>query len=116
MDAAVAADEMQRAFFTGQPDGDAHERGDAGAVDLRDAIEIDDDFVCAASDDRLQGAGELVARLADGETTVDFEHIDAAGLADADLHWGTVGHRTGLEKLSLTTWPDFPLRRAWQRR
>ncbi len=113
-DAAGAADEVQRAFFAGQPDGDAHERGDAGAIDLRDAVEIDDDLACAASDDRLQGVGELLARLADREAAVDFEHIDAVGLADVDFHWGTVGHRIGLEELFLTTRVKPSVRPVWE--
>jgi hypothetical protein len=91
---------MERAVFAGQPDGDAHERGNAGAVDLRDAVEIDDDLVCAAPDDGLQGVSELVARLADGEAAVDFEQEDSAGFADVNLHWGTFSHGIGFEQLS----------------
>src|SRR6266478_6691803 len=115
-DASGAADEMQRAFFAGQADGDAHERGDAGAIDLRDAVEIDDDLACAASNDGLQGVGELLARLADCEAAVDFEHIDAVGLADVDLHWGAVGHRIGIEKLFLTTRVKPSVRPVWEGR
>ena len=65
-DTALAADEMKRALFAGQPDGDAHERGDARAVDLRNAVEIDDDFVSAALDNGLECVGELIAGLTDG--------------------------------------------------
>jgi hypothetical protein len=101
-DAAVAADEMQRAVFPGQPNGDAHERRNARAVDLRDAIETDDDLACTAPDDRLQGIGELLAGLPDGQAAVDFEHVDSAGFADVNLHWGTLSHGIGFEQLSLT--------------
>ena len=53
-DAARAADEAQDAAFTGELDGDAHERGDAGAVDLDDAVEDDDDFFARRLNDGLQ--------------------------------------------------------------
>ena len=43
-DAALAADQAQDAAFTGQLDGDAHQGGDAGAVNLRDAVQDDDHF------------------------------------------------------------------------
>jgi hypothetical protein len=92
-DAAGAAHKMQRAVFAGQPDGNAHEGGDAGAVDLRDGVEIDDDLAGAALNGRLQSVRELVAGLADGQATVNFKHINAVGLADVNLHWGTVGHK-----------------------
>src|SRR6267143_1225719 len=43
-DAAGAADEAEDATFASELDGDAHQRGDAGAVNLRDAVQDDDHF------------------------------------------------------------------------
>src|SRR5271163_708029 len=85
-DAAGAADEVESAVFAGEAGGDA------GAVDLGDAVEIDDYFSETFLNDGLQGFVELVAGFADGEAAVDFEHGDAAGVADVDFHWCTVGH------------------------
>src|SRR5713226_3758980 len=91
-DAAVAADEAEDAAFAGKLDGDAHERGDAGAVDLRDAVQDDDNFPGATFDDGFESVVELLGRLADSEAAVKFEHRDSAGLADVDFHGQPVSH------------------------
>src|SRR5712664_2685295 len=73
-DAALAADQAEHAAFAGELDGDAHERGDAGAVDLRDAVQEDDDFLRATFDHGFESVVEQLGRLADGEPAVDFEY------------------------------------------
>jgi len=72
-DAALAADQAQDTAFARQLDGDAHQGGNAGAVDLRDAVEDDDDFLRAAFNDGLQSVVELIGGLADGEAAVNLE-------------------------------------------
>src|SRR6202047_5654644 len=49
-DATLAADQAEHAAFAGELDGDAHQRGDAGAVDLRDTVQEDDNFLRAPFD------------------------------------------------------------------
>jgi hypothetical protein len=93
--AALTADEAEDAAFAGKLDGDAHERGNAGAVNLGNAIEDDDDFLGAGLNDGLQGVVELVGGLTDGEAAVNVEDGDPAGLADVDLHGDAVGHGFG---------------------
>jgi hypothetical protein len=99
-DAARAADEAEDAAFTCELDGDAHERGDAGAVNLDDAVEDDDDFFSASLNYGLQRIVELVGRLADSEPTVNVKDGHSAGLADVDLHGDTVSHGSGSIHLS----------------
>ena len=91
-DAARAADQPEHAAIARQLDGDAHERGDAGAVDLRDAVQHDDDLAGAILDDRIESIVELIGGLADGEPAVDFENRHTTGLADVDLHGRMVSH------------------------
>ena len=73
-DAAVAADQAEHAAFAGELDGDAHQRGDAGAIDLRNAVQDDDNFLCAALNHGLESVVELFGRLADSEAAVNFEN------------------------------------------
>jgi hypothetical protein len=91
-DAAIAADQMQRATFAGELNRAANERGNAGAVDLRDAVEVDNDLATAALNDGLKDLGKLFAWLADGEAAVDFERVNAIFFADSDFHGQTFGH------------------------
>src|SRR5690242_11388013 len=65
--AAGAADEAEDAAFTGELDGNANEGGNAGTVNLRNAVEDDDDFFGASLDDRLKSVMELLGGLADGQ-------------------------------------------------
>src|SRR5207253_6094676 len=66
-DAAGAADQAKHAAFAGELNGDAHERGDAGAVDLRDTVQEDDNFLRTPFDHRFESVVELLGGLADGE-------------------------------------------------
>jgi len=59
-DAALAADEAQNAAFASELNGDAHEGGNAGAVDLGNAVEDDDDFLGAAFDDGFESVVKLI--------------------------------------------------------
>jgi hypothetical protein len=90
--AAVAADKMERATFAGELNRAANERRDAGAVDLRDAVEVNDDFAASALNDGLEDFGKLLARLTYRETAVDYERVDAVVFADSDFHGQTFGH------------------------
>jgi len=91
-DAAGTTDEAENAAFAGEFDRNAHQRGDAGAIDLWDAVQDDDNFLCAAFDDRFESVVKLLGGLADGKPTVDFEHRHPSGCADVDFHGQTVSH------------------------
>ena len=91
-DAAGAADQAQHAAFTGELNRDAHQRRDARAVNLGDAVQVDDDFFGAFLDDGLKRRVELVAGLSDGEAAMDFENGHSGGLMDVNLHRGAFGH------------------------
>src|SRR5207245_254154 len=94
-DTAGAADQAEHAAFAGELDGDAHQRGDAGAVDLRDAVQEDDNFLGAPFDHGFEGVVELLGRLADGEPAANVKYQHPAGLADVDFHGRPVSHGSG---------------------
>ena len=91
-DAARTTDETQDAAFAGEFDGNAHERGDAGAVNLRDAVQHNDDFVGAGVDHGVERVVKLLAGFTDGEAAVNFEHGDAGDMTDVDFHGDAVSH------------------------
>src|SRR5689334_24961734 len=61
-DATGAADQAEHAAIARELNRDANKRGEAGTVNLRRAIEPDDDFARALLGDGLQGGVELLAR------------------------------------------------------
>jgi len=99
--AAVAADKVQGSGFAGEAYGNAHEGGDAGAVDLRNVIEGDDDFAGATLNGGLQSVMQLLGGLANGQAAVNVEEENAAGFADVDFHGDAVGHRQNVARVRL---------------
>lgn len=91
-DAAGAADKAELAPNAIESGGDTNERRDAGTVNLRDAIEIDDDFARAGFENGLQRGSELLGGFSDGQAAVEFEEIDARFLADVDFDGSKVRH------------------------
>ena len=89
---ARAADEAEDAAFTSELDRDAHESGDAGAVNLRNAVEDDHDFFGAGLDDGFKGVMELLGGLADGQPALNFQYGRTGRLADVDFHGQAVSH------------------------
>src|SRR5258706_213636 len=85
-DAAMAADEAEHAAFAGELDGDAHQRGDARAVDLGNTVQNDDNFLRATLNHGLESTVELLGGLANGEPAVNLENRDSAGFANVDFH------------------------------
>ena len=85
-DAAGTTYQAQDAAFAGELDRDPYERGDPRAVNLRDAIQDDDNFLRATFDDGFESVMELLGRLSDGQPAVNFEHRRSAGFADVDFH------------------------------
>ena len=90
--AAGATDETQDTAFARQLDGDAHQRGNAGAVDLRDAVQDNDHSLRATLNHGFESVVELLRRLADSEPAVNFEYRNPSGFADVDFHGQPVSH------------------------
>src|SRR5690348_533958 len=85
-DAAGPADQAEHAAFARELDGDANERGEAGAVNLRSAVKPDEHFARALFHDGLQGGVKLLAGFSDGEPAVHIENGHRAGFANLNLH------------------------------
>ena len=83
---AGPTNQTQVPAFARELDGNAHQRGKPGAVNLRRAVEGDDDVARALLYDGLQGGIELLARLADREPSMHFEDGNSAGLSNVDFH------------------------------
>ncbi len=62
------------------------------AVDLWNAVEIDDYFTAAALHDGLERFVKLLGGFADGEPSVDFQQINAVLLPNGNLHRYVLGH------------------------
>lgn len=84
--AAGSANQAQVAAFAGELDGNAHQSGKPGAVNLRRTVQSDNDVARALLDHGLQGSIELLAGLADREPSMHFEDGNSAGLANVDFH------------------------------
>jgi hypothetical protein len=110
-DAAGAADQAEHAAFAGELDGDANERGDAGAVDLRDAVQEDNNFLRAPFDHGFESVVELFGGLADGEPATDIEYRHPAGLADVDFHGRPVSQSILIGRRWLFAMPHGIIRR-----
>jgi len=91
-DAARLTDKMKGAPNASQRNRNAHERGDAGAVNLRHAVEVNDDFAARLVEDGLQRVGKLVARFADGQAAMQVKNVNAVLLPYVDFDGGKVGH------------------------
>lgn len=90
-----SADKAERAAFAAEANGDADERGDAGAVDLRNVIEDNDDFARTLLDGGLQRFVQLLGRLTDREAAAHVNNGNSAGIADSDFHGSALRHGRG---------------------
>src|SRR5205085_8472919 len=97
-DAAGSANQAQDAAVARELNGNTHEGREAGAVNLRRAIQRYDDFARALLHDRLQRAVELFAGFANGEASMHFENGDLAGFANLNLHGQAFNHERGDRK------------------
>ena len=91
-DASRFAHEVESSTFAGQGNGDADQGRDAGTVNLRDAVEVNDNFAAGFVHDGHQRVRELVAGFADGQTAMDVEDVDAVFMANVDFDGGMLGH------------------------
>ena len=80
-DAALTANEVQSATLTSKGNGKFDERGNTGAIDLRNVVEVDDEFSRAALHEILSELRQMFAGFADGEAAVYLEVMDAGSLA-----------------------------------
>jgi hypothetical protein len=93
--------EPQRTAFASQLDRNAHQRRDAGAIDLRNSIEINDDLANARFGNSLKSIVQLLAGLSNCQPASHFEYGDTPGLSNSDFHGRMLGHGTWLENLIL---------------
>lgn len=94
--AAGAANQMDGSAFASELNGDTHQGGDSGTVDLRDAIQIDEDFAAAAVDHRSQSFVELFAGFTNGQAAADVQHVDALRFTDSNFHGDMFRHEQSL--------------------
>lgn len=99
-DAAGAADEMESATMAREGDGKFYQRGDTGAIDLRNVIEVDDHFAGALLEELLGEVVEVFAGLTDGQAAIYFEVMNPGGFARGDFQWWIKGHERSLSKAS----------------
>ncbi len=91
-DAAGFTDQMEHATFAAQGNGHADQRGDAGAVDLRYAVKIDDDLAGSLLKDGSESGGELIAGIANGQAAVEVKNADAVLFANVYFNGSVLGH------------------------
>jgi len=91
-DTARTADETQLAAGAVEAGRNTDERGNAGAVNLRDAIEIDDDFARSVFENGLKSSVELIGGFADGEASMEIEEMDARFFTDVNFDRSIMGH------------------------
>ena len=93
-DATLTNDEVQDAAEARERDGKFHQDGDAGAINLRDVVEVDDDFARALLDEILDKFKQTFAGIADGEAAMHANKIDSGGFAHRDFQGWMQGHGT----------------------
>jgi len=91
-DPAGFANQMKHSAFASERNRNAHQRGDAGAIDLWDAVQVNDHLAAGLVEDGLQRRGELIAGFADGEAAMHVKNVDAVFVAYVDFDWGVLGH------------------------
>lgn len=101
-DTAGAANEVEPTTMASQGDREFDERGDAGAVDLRNVVEIDDHLAGAFLKELLSEIVEVLTGLPDGEAALDVEIMDTTGLARVDFKWRMKRHERFLSSKSRT--------------
>jgi hypothetical protein len=108
--AAGFTDEMEHAAFAAEGNGHADERRDARAVNLRYAVKIDDDFAGSLLENGSECGSELVARIANGQATVEVKNADAVLFADVNFNGSVLGHflSQGLQVQTLKPWKGLP--------
>ncbi len=84
-DVAGGIENFQAAALAFETDEGAHERADAGAVDLRDAGEIDDDIGWAGFSKFAQLDAEGIIAGADDDATVQIQNGYVTGFSRRDL-------------------------------
>ena len=72
---------MEAATLAGEGDGQLDQGRDAGAIDLRNVVEVDDDFAGTLLNELVGEIVEVFARLADGQAALDLKIMDPGGFA-----------------------------------
>src|SRR5208283_2198057 len=91
-DAALAYHEVQTAAEARQGDGEFHHDRDAGAVNLRNVVKVDDDFAGALLDQILHKFEQALAGIADGEAAMHANIVDSGSFTRGDFQGWMQGH------------------------
>src|SRR5579859_1260236 len=97
--AAGAAHKTQRSAFPSQLNGNANQGRDAGAINLRNTIEVNHNFSRTTLDDGLQSLMKLLARFPNRQAASHIENRDGPGFPHGDFHGRMLSHSTSLENL-----------------
>jgi len=84
-DVAGGVANFESAAEAADSDEAADDGADAGAIDLRNAVKVDDDLACAAFDERAQLRAQLVVAAADGGASLEIDDGDISRLAAGNL-------------------------------
>lgn len=90
--AAGSADKVEHAVFAAEGNGHANQRRNAGTIDLRNPVQIDDDFARAILKNGGQRSGELIAGIADGEPSMHVKNINVVLVMDVDFDGSVLSH------------------------
>ena len=98
--AALAADEVQSTALAGEGDGEFHEGRNAGAVDLWNAVQVNDQLPRTLLHEIVGEVVEMLAGLADGKPALNLKVVNAAGFARRNFKWWMKRHEYSLSSMS----------------
>lgn len=84
---------MKSAAIAPQRYGHANQRRDTGTVNLRDVVQINNDFARSFLQGGSESGGKLVTGIADGQAAVNIKNMRAVFLAHIDFNGSVLGHR-----------------------
>ena len=90
--AAGTADEVEPAALARQRNGELHEGRDAGTVNLRDVVQVDNHLPGTPRQQVLGEIAEVFTGFTDGETAVYTKVMNAARFARRDFQWWMERH------------------------
>ena len=89
---ALTTNKVQAATLASERNRKLNQRGNAGAVDLRNIVEIDDKLTRAALHQILRELVQMLAGFTDGEPSMNLQVMDAASFARRNFQWWMKRH------------------------
>ena len=103
--AAGLANQVKPATLSSERNGQLHKGRNAGAVNLRDVVEIHDHLLGAFLQKLLGEVVEVLTRVANGEAAMNLKVVDAAGFARKDFQRWVERHEIPLSSTSTAADP-----------